>query len=182
MLDNQVKQFLAEVLNSAVADGGPGSGNYGHAGREGQQGGSAPKGVSSISNKTIKGARQLRDDVCKKILNDIGEDGTYTLDGKPVSFKSGYQVSFQTTGGEDKNSPTYMSDDEYDRLVDEMRKATGSEPFLGIFGEPEISFRCSSMKQAQELAIKYNQHSVYNWKSGSLWINPTLDKSTNNIR
>lgn len=41
-------------LSKAQEDGGPGSGNFGHKGVEGQQGGSAPNGSSSKKKSSVK--------------------------------------------------------------------------------------------------------------------------------
>lgn len=92
-------------------------------------------------------------------VTHTGEDGEQH-DG----YADGFQVSFQTTNGEGFNKERedlQMSDEEYDRTVDELASLTGSEPVVGIFGGiPEISFRCDTLEQAMELAKKYNQVSI----------------------
>ena len=117
-------------------------------------------------------------------LKSLGKDidGTYPLsnptekvqhlgkDGKMHDgFADGWQVSFQTTNGEGFNKKVdnglMLSDEMYDSIVDELVEKTGSQPYLGVFGDiPEISFRCDSKKQAKEIAEKYNQVSIANNK------------------
>lgn len=107
------------------------------------------------------------------------EDDTLDLDsGKPISYKDGFQLAFQTTDSEDGG----MDDAEYDRLVDEISKATGSKPHLGNFEVPEISFWVKNRLDAIKLMEKYNQHSIWNWKKTRIIMNKNLDTSTNSVK
>ena len=104
----------------------------------------------------INGSYPLSDPTHK--VQHIGEDGQLH-DG----FKDGFQVSFQTTNGEGYNPSRKLklTDEEYDKIVDELIKETGSEPYLGVFGNiPEISFRCDTYEQAMDIAKRYNQVSI----------------------
>ena len=130
--------------------------------------------------------RKMRNAGFEKLLErkKKGEDinGTYPLnnplkkvqhkglDGKMHDgFADGWQVSFQTTNGEgfnkNKDNNLMLSDEEYDSIVEELIQKTGSQPYLGVFGDiPEISFRCDSKELAKEIAEKYNQVSIANNK------------------
>lgn len=128
--------------------------------------------------------RELRNVAFAALMKkkEAGEnvDGTYPLDdpehkvthkdkaGKDVpGFADGWQVSFQTTNGEGFNKRSkdgkFVSDEDYDRIVDELSEETHSKPYLGVFGDiPEISFRCKTYKQAMEIAKRFNQVSIAN--------------------
>ena len=67
-------------------------------------------------------------------------------------------------------------------MVEEITKATGSKPHLGVFEVPEISFHCDNFDQAVELMKKYNQHSIWDWEVCDIVMNPELDTTTNNVK
>jgi len=121
--------------------------------------------------------RQMRNKWVKDLIQK-GEDGTFDLtSGKPVSYEDGFQVSFQTTSSEEGG----VNDADYDKTVDELTKLTGSQPHLGSYGVPEVSFHCSDLKQALEIGKKYNQESVYDWLTGECIPVLGIDKSVNSI-
>lgn len=106
--------------------------------------------------------RQQRDALASKVT----QDGTYDLaTGNPVSYESGYQVSFQEETTERKGHGAYITDDEYDRKVEALMHELGSNPDLGRFGEPEISFHVDSYDKAMEVARRFNQESIYDWST-----------------
>lgn len=86
------------------------------------------------------------------------EDGTYDLNGlTPVSYDSGYQVTFCQVGDN-------YSDTEYAGKVNEFLSASSDGIVsAGKFGTPEISFHVDNRRQAIRLAKKYNQISVWDW-------------------
>lgn len=108
------------------------------------------------------GYRALRDALAKSVI----EDGTYDLTtGKPRSYETGYQVSFQEETTERTGHDAYITDEEYDRKVEALKKELGVDPDLGRFGEPEVSFHVESKEKALELARRFNQESVYDWST-----------------
>lgn len=121
-----------------------------------------------------------------KVLKKYSEypEGTYDIvTGKNVEYSDGFQVSFQQTNDN-------YSQREYNDIVDELTGLTKSNPHVGVYaGTPEVSFRCMDRKQALEIAKKYNQETVLDWKAKSegmpieCWFipNPYYDASKNKI-
>ena len=115
--------------------------------------------------------RNIRDSLVarhKALRQQQGLDGVpdCTVDpdtGKMVTFNDGFQVSFQTSVSEGEGDGA-VSDEEYDKVVNELRQRTGSKPYVGVFDEAETSFYCTSRRQAMIIAKQYNQMSVLNWK------------------
>lgn len=150
-----------------------------------------PSAIKTLG-KTESQFRNLRNEAFDLLAKMQAEgktdlDGTYplpighppkkvqhrTADGKMADgFADGFQVSFQTTNGEGFNparefgedgKPLFMSDADYDETVDRLMRETGSKAYVGIFGGiPEVSFRCETLKQAMDIAKKYNQVSIAN--------------------
>jgi len=141
-----------------------------------------PQAVKKTTyEKTTSKYRQKRNDLAKKVASE--DDGTFDLDtGKPVSFDKGFQVSFQTTDSEEYGSGGFMKDRDYDRAVDDLSKRLGSKPYMGRFGDPEISFHAMDYNTAMELATKYNQHSIWNWETMDIEKNPFFDESKNHVK
>lgn len=153
----------------------------------------------STNSKYRKMRNEAFDALQKRKAAGENVDGTYPLsdpthkvqhkgaDGEMHDgFADGFQVSFQTTNGEgfNRKSGKRMSDEDYDRTVDEIAKETGSEPYLGVFGAiPEVSFRCDTLEKAMEIAKKYNQVSIADnariaadiWDSYTFPANPDYD-------
>ena len=90
--------------------------------------------------------------------------GTYDLRiMKPVTdINDGYWVSFQVNQA--VNVRREYTSDEYDRYVYECIARTGSLPYLGSYGSPEISFHAKDEEIAIQMAIDYNQKSIWNIK------------------
>ena len=122
--------------------------------------------------------RLARNKWVKQLISS--DDGTFDLEtGKPVKYDNGFQVAFQTTASEKEGG---MSDEEYDRIVDEVVKQTGAKPELGCFEVPEISFHFENRLQALEMMTKFNQHSIWNWGKFRIVMNKKLDTSTNDVK
>lgn len=134
---------------------------------------------------TQKANKKLTDDKnvstikgCKRKLSAFkGKDeGTYDLEtGESVNYESGYQVSFQQT------SDNY-TEDQFDEKVAELARRTGTNADAGIFDDnPEVSFHVENLKQSMEIAVEYNQHSVWDWKRGRIIKNLKFNVSTNKV-
>ena len=112
---------------------------------------------------------------------------------KEVNFDDGYQVAFQTSISEVQGNG-YISDTEYDKLVQELSKQTGSKPYIGVFEKPEVSFHCKTFQEAMDIAKRFNQQSIFNWKAANTleWKdenmdiifppNPDYDANTNHVK
>lgn len=118
----------------------------------------------SIDNFNGSYYRALRDAQAKKVKGM----GTFNLKtGEPITDRSsGYQVSFQEATTESPEHGSYISDVEYDRKVEALKKEIGTEPELGHWDEDEISFHCDSLDKALEIARRHNQEAIWNWGKG----------------
>lgn len=106
------------------------------------------------------------------------EDGTYDIEtGDKVEFSSGYQVSFH-------QSDVNYTDEEYDRLTNEVAARTQSRAYAGVYGEPEVSFRCENLEDALKIAKEFNQESIYDWSNkgqdGEFIFNPFYNPTSGN--
>lgn len=132
----------------------------------------------------FKDMRKRRDELEKKVKGK--GDATYDLvTGKQVSFDKGYQVTFQTTGSEDKgNKREFISDEQYDALCAWMSSVEGSDgkAYLGYFGSAEISFRFSSKSKAKQFAKRFNQNSCWDWRTSTLVTNRFYDPKKNSVK
>lgn len=115
-------------------------------------------------------------------------DGTYDFEtGKPKDYPDGYSVSFHQNEpdakGNWKSDYGRYSDADYDKNVSDMVKETGGELNIGYFaGTPEVSVWVKDFKTAVKMAKKHNQHSVWDWKAGDVWINPDYDPKKNPMK
>lgn len=115
-------------------------------------------------------------------------DGTYDFEtGKPKDYPDGYSVSFHQNEPDDKGNwkSDYgrYSDEDYDKNVSDMVNETGGELNIGYFaGTPEVSVWVKDFKTAVKMAKKHNQHSIWDWKAGDVWINPDYDPKKNPMK
>ena len=136
----------------------------------------APSDLSTTKVGSTKSKyREMRNREVAYIAESNKEDGTYPLvdvtdkqaaeNLEPVTYPTGYMVSFQTTNGEGYNKgrkDLTIPDEEYDEIVEDLAEETGSKPHIGVFGGiPEISFRCDSKELAKRIMQKYNQVSMW---------------------
>lgn len=139
---------------------------------------------AKLLSEQSKGMRAKRDKLFSQVKGK--GDATYDLEtGKQVSFTSGIQVTFQTTGSEDEGNGTeYLSDEQYDKMCAWMMKHAGSDAraYCGVFGSPEISFHFSSFRKAKQFAQKFNQNSTWPWKGGILIPNKFYDPKKNTVK
>ena len=124
-----------------------------------------------FKSKTNSKYRNKRDEIAerhKALREKNGESGMpdCTVDpdtGDMVNFQDGFQVSFQTSISE-MDEDGALPDVDYDKIAKELEMRTGSKAYVGVFDEPETSFHCRNYSQAMNIAKKYNQHSILNWK------------------
>ena len=109
----------------------------------------------------------------------IGVYGTFDLrTGEPITdITDGYFVSFQVNKvvGERRE----YTPEEYDQYVYEGMTRTGSMPYLGSFGNPEISFNASDINISIQMAEDFNQESIYDAAKGATIKNTKRNRDTN---
>lgn len=135
---------------------------------------SSQKGSSNGSSTSSGGSKSSSDGkadentlaehqrATKELSSSKYPDGTYNVKTlKPVSYNSGYQVTFCRIG--DNYSPK-----EYAAKVNEFLDVSSDKiASAGKFqGTPEVSFHVKDKSVAIKKAKKYNQISVWDWKSG----------------
>lgn len=101
-------------------------------------------------------------------------DGTYDLDtGKPVTFKDGYNVSFE------QSTDNYSSKEYYAKIKECAKKCDGKVYGGNFGGDAEISFYTKDIKVAKEIMYKYNQHSIWSNELGDIIKNEKYNESQN---
>jgi hypothetical protein len=105
--------------------------------------------------------------------------GTYDLKtGKLVTDKkTGYWVSFQVNKEIGKHRD--YTPEEYDMYVYECVMRTGSVPYLGSYGNPEMTFWTKDKELAEQMAEDYNQKSYFDIKKQDEKINDNYNYETN---
>jgi hypothetical protein len=82
-------------------------------------------------------------------------DGTYTLQGAPISFENGWQVSFERPDDE-------YTEAQFNAIVDEL--ASQGIVCIGVWGGvKEISVHIPQFRQAVAIAVKYSQDAIWSW-------------------
>ena len=92
-------------------------------------------------------------------------DGTYDFVTKEeISFKDGYQVSFETDSRNYESG--YYSNEEYDNLVYKLACLLNINASLGVYETiPEISYYIQNKTKALAIAALYNQISIWDWEN-----------------
>lgn len=128
-------------LSEAQEDGGPGSGNFGHGGRPGKLGGSAPVSGSvgrMAQNKTWQKAKSAAEEKCKSVFpkNPECSEGTnYKGEkvGLTVQTKEAQQFYNDVSSGKLKSIEELKNDpvvQQLDSISQECTKALGGETIL----------------------------------------------------
>ena len=105
---------------------------------------------------------------------------------KRQDIKRGYSVTFHQNNKADDPFGGY-DDETYGQMCaiakhDLSGLSYGAKgPFVGNFGNPELSFVADDVDDAMEFAVSHNQHSVWDNKSGILMVNPFYKPSLNPI-
>ena len=148
-------------------------------------------GEKSESKKVdnSKNSGKVYTNTMSKIRNfKAKEEGTFDFEtGKPKSYPNGYSVSFHQNepdeNGKWKSDYGRYSEKDYDKNVADLVNETGGELNIGYFaGTPEVSVWVKDFKTAVKMAKKHNQHSIWNWKRGDVWINPDYDPKKNPMK
>lgn len=124
------------------------------------------KGMKGSSGSIYRAKRDA-------LADSVDHDGTYDLEtGKERNYTDGYQVSFQEETTERTGHGSYIQDKDYDRIVEAIKKETGSNPDLGRWGEPEISFKVDDFDKAMAIARRHNQEAIWDHSKGEPVFNP----------
>ena len=120
--------------------------------------------TTNITNENI--VRAHYKNVKEKIKTSTNlTDGTYNLITKePISFKEGYQVSFETDDRNYQNG--YYTDDEYDEIVYKLASILNVNASLGVYETiPEISYHIKDKNLSLGMASLFNQISIWDWSN-----------------
>ena len=103
-------------------------------------------------------------------------DGTYDIYTKQsVQFDRGYQVSFET------EYDSY-SDQEYEEIAYKMSLLSDNSAYLGVYSSvPELSFHFDDLELARDMAIVFNQISIWDWSISDEIFNPYFTKKDSDI-
>ena len=145
--------------NSSSNGKGNSSGKSSGSGSSNSASGSGGGGSNS-SGKADENTQAEHQKATKELSSSKYPDGTYNVKTlKPVSYNSGYQVTFCRIG--DNYSPK-----EYAAKVNEFLDISSDKvASAGKFqSTPEISFHVKDKSVAIKKAKKYNQISVWDWK------------------
>ena len=146
------------------------------------------KSTKAKVDKSTKAVKNYKNTMSKIRNFKAKSDGTYDFEtGKPKDYPDGYSVSFHQNEpdakGNWKSDYGRYSDEDYDKNVSDMVKETGGELNIGYFaGTPEVSVWVKDFKTAVKMAKKHNQHSIWDWKAGDVWINPDYDPKKNPMK
>ena len=144
----------------------------------------SPANADFFTNKTV-----YQTGVKSKVESFRGKnEGTYDYEtGKPKTYQYGYFVTFHQNepdeNGHYKSHYGYYTDEEYDRLTNELSKKYNLDIVIGFFdNEPEISFWTKRKRVAEKIVKKYNQHSYYDAKLRKIINNPHYEKVKNPMK
>lgn len=118
-----------------------------------------------------------------KVRNfQAGEDGSYSATtGKRLDLTDGFCVTFHQNL-EIGNEYGAYDDETYARMCAISKKELGSsDVYIGYYGNPEVSFNCPDEKTAMAFAVRHNQKSIYNCKTGKTILNKHYNPETNPI-
>lgn len=128
-------------------------------------------------------------DVRKKVANfttdhpEAENFNTYDAEtGKVKPIDSGFCVTFHQNNTPDDPLGAYSDEDYAAMCAIAMHELGADGVNIGYYGNPEVSFVCQDEKAAKEFAIRHNQQSVYNAKTGRTLVNKQWRKDLNPIR
>ena len=110
---------------------------------------------------TNTATKTAHESIIAKLHNGAYADGTYDAETlSPVSFETGYQVSFYTIGME-------LTADDYEFISAMFAEfSMDGRAYVGFFdGCAEISYRIADKLTAVKLARMYNQIAIWDWKN-----------------
>ena len=118
------------------------------------------------------------------------KDGTFSINPPHDEQKitRGFSVTFHQNnkaddpfGGYDPETYGQMCAVAKRELSDDPDAYPTGGPYVGHFGNPELSFVADDVDNALEFAVQHNQHSIWDNKAGMLLINPFYKPELNPI-
>ena len=112
---------------------------------------------------------EITHDKLNALKDELPEDGTYSLKDGKVSkeeFEDGFFVS-------------YFRPEITDEDIAAVRSTVGAKlgvEYLGVYGEPEISYHLEDGQLAMNFARLFNQYSIWDVKNGTEVVNPDFDE------
>ena len=116
------------------------------------------------------------------------KDGTFSMSPpyKPTDPKRGFSVTFHQNNTVDDPFGGYDSDTYSKMCAVAMRELTKDAdayptkgPYIGHYGNPELSFVADDVDNALEFAVQHNQESIWDNKAGMLMLNPFYKREHN---
>jgi uncharacterized protein YfkK (UPF0435 family) len=127
--------------------------------------------------------------VMKKVDSYKGKkEGTYDYKtGEMKTYPRGFSVTFHQNQpdekGEYKSHYGRYTEEEYDRLTQEISEKYNADVNIGVFDdEPEVSFHVETFKDAYKLMKLYNQASIWSWQAGDVIDNEDYDAKKNPLK
>ena len=130
--------------------------------------------IFDVYQKLIQETEIVNPNISKDSYKNVAEkvrssnnlpDGTYDFVTKEeISFKDGYQVSFETDSRNYESG--YYSNEQYDNLVYKLACLLNVNASLGVYETiPEISYYIQNKTKALAIAALYNQKSIWDWEN-----------------
>lgn len=148
-----------------------------------------PSGSKKFADDYMKSHPEVAKEASKykgvldKVKNfTADEDGTFNATtGERLELTDGFCVTFHQNLKIGDEYGAY-DDDTYSKMCAISKNELGSsDVYIGYYGNPEVSFNCKDEKTAMDFAIKHNQKSIYNCKTGKTILNKHYNPDTNPI-
>ena len=148
-----------------------------------------PSGSKGFADKYMASHPDVAKEASKYrgVLNKVktfkaDEDGTFSATtGERLDLTEGFCVTFHQNLKIGDEYGAY-DDDTYSKMCAITKhELKSSDVYIGYYGNPEVSFNCPDEKTAMDFAIKHNQKSIYNCKTGKTILNKHYNPETNPI-
>lgn len=143
---NSIMKIIGyDLLGRPILNGGKGSGNFGHSGRPGLQGGSAGSGSSTTKSTSKKGSKSDSQTMTKDQKAKLAEVGKEL--GMTISvFEDAYNDASKRLGEIEQDYATEYDDDSYDEF------GRWKETDIDDYGDPELSKAESLAEDLEDLS------------------------------
>ena len=148
-----------------------------------------PSGSKGFADKYMASHPDVAKEASKYrgVLNKVktfkaDEDGTFSATtGERLDLTEGFCVTFHQNLKIGDEYGAY-DDDTYSKMCAITKhELKSSDVYIGYYGNPEVSFNCPDEKTAMDFAVRHNQKSIYNCKTGKTILNKHYNPETNPI-